>query len=131
MSRFKLSQPHQVDQHVGALIRAKRKAMGMSQTQLAEALGITFQQIQKYERGANRVSASKLYEIAQKLDTPLAAFFAGLDAARSTASGDLTSFLEQPGSHDLIAAFKRLTPTLRSRLITLAKAMADEANTGA
>ena len=78
-------QPHKVDRHVGALIRAKRKALRMSQSELAEALGITFQQIQKYENGANRISSSKLYEIAQKLDTPLAAFFEGLDTSRAKA----------------------------------------------
>jgi transcriptional regulator with XRE-family HTH domain len=119
-------QPHQVDRHVGALIRAKRKAAGMSQNELAEALGITFQQVQKYERGANRVSASKLYEIAQKLNTPLTAFFQGLDTPQDGPAGadDLMSFLDERGSHELMAAFKDLKPTLRSRLIALAKAMA-------
>ena len=121
-------QPHKVDRHVGALIRAKRRALGMSQSELAEALGITFQQIQKYERGSNRVSSSKLYEIAQKLDTPLAAFFEGLDTPRSDAggAGELIDFLEERGSHELMAAFKDLRPALRSRLVALAEALAQE-----
>jgi transcriptional regulator with XRE-family HTH domain len=108
------------------LIRAKRKAAGMSQNELAEALGITFQQIQKYERGANRVSASKLYEIAQKLNMPLTAFFRGLDTRQAGSEGadDLMSFLDERGSHELMAAFKDLKPALRFRLIALAKAMA-------
>jgi transcriptional regulator with XRE-family HTH domain len=121
--------PHHVDQHVGALIRVKRKALGISQTELAVALGITFQQVQKYERGANRVSASKLYEIAQKLDTPLAAFFEGLDDQPVDTGGDkpadVLRFLGERGSQELIAAFTELRPALRSRLVALAEAMAD------
>ncbi len=120
-------QPHHVDRHVGALIRAKRKAMGISQSDLADALGISFQQVQKYERGSNRVSSSKLYEIAQKLNSPLATFFEGLDGPQVEAGaiGEMVSFLDERGSHELMAAFKDLTPTLRSRLVALARAMAE------
>ena len=119
--------PHPVDLHVGALIRARRKALGISQTELAESLGLTFQQVQKYERGANRVSSSKLYEIAQKLDTPLTSFFEGLDTPEGDGplSGDLMNFLQESGSHQLIAAFKTLSPALRRRLVGLAEAMAN------
>ena len=70
--------PHPVDRHVGLRVRMRRKEMGVSQEKLAEALGITFQQVQKYERGANRVSASKLWEIARALETPVAYFYEGL-----------------------------------------------------
>lgn len=119
--------PHHVDRHVGALIRAKRRAIGMSQSELADALGITFQQVQKYERGANRVSSSKLYEIAQKLDMPLTAFFEGLDQPDGGASfsGELIDFLGESGSQDLVLAFRAMNPLLRRRLVALAKAMAD------
>lgn len=125
-------QPHLVDRHVGALIRARRKAQGMSQEELATALGITFQQIQKYERGANRVSASKLYEIGQKLGTPLAAFFDGLDVlqADTDKAAALTTFLDQRSAHELMAAFLVLTPDLRRRLTELAEAMAEDAAKG-
>jgi transcriptional regulator with XRE-family HTH domain len=102
--------------------------MGMSQTELAEALGITFQQIQKYERGANRVSSSKLYEIAQKLNTPLADFFEGLDhpaIGGDTPASGLIDFLGESGSQDLVVAFKAMNPNLRRRLVALAKAMAN------
>lgn len=119
--------PHRVDQHVGALIRVRRRALGFSQTELADALGLTFQQIQKYERGTNRVSASKLYEIAQKLDTPLTAFFEGLETpAEGVLPGqdDVLRFLGQPGSQALIAAFASLRPQLRTRLVALAEALA-------
>ena len=70
--------PNPVDLHVGARIRLRRRMQGVSQEKLADALGLTFQQVQKYERGANRVSASKLYEIAAALRSPVAYFFDGL-----------------------------------------------------
>ena len=70
--------PNPIDLHVGARIRMRRRLLGVSQERLAEALGLTFQQVQKYERGANRVSASKLYEIARTLQTPVTYFFDGL-----------------------------------------------------
>lgn len=70
--------PKPVDTHVGKRIRHRRWMIGMSQGQLAEAVGIKFQQIQKYETGANRVSASRLWDIAEALDVPLGFFFEGL-----------------------------------------------------
>jgi len=70
---------HPVDRHVGERIRARRKEIGISQQALAEKLGLTFQQVQKYERGMNRVSASKLYETAQVLSVSIEWFFLGLD----------------------------------------------------
>src|SRR4029079_10891894 len=70
--------PNPVDLHVGARIRMRRKILGVSQERLADDLGLTFQQVQKYERGANRVSASKLYEIARSLQAPISYFFDGL-----------------------------------------------------
>ncbi len=67
--------PHPVDVHVGARIRFKRKLLGLSQTNLGNALGLTFQQIQKYETGANRISASRLYQTASILEVPITFFF--------------------------------------------------------
>lgn len=75
--------PHPVDTHVGAQLRLARKVRGMSQEALAEKLGITFQQVQKYERGANRISSSKLYEAAQTLGVPINVFFDGLSPTSS------------------------------------------------
>lgn len=66
---------HKVDMHVGKRMRQRRSLLGMSQTALAVAVGITFQQIQKYERGSNRMGSSRLYEIARVLDVPLSYFF--------------------------------------------------------
>ena len=72
--------PHPVDLHVGSVIRARRKALGMTQQELARAIGLTFQQVQKYERGVNRISASKLYDTAVALKTPIHMFFRGVDS---------------------------------------------------
>ena len=120
--------PNPVDLYVGGRIRMRRRTLGVSQEKLAEDLGLTFQQVQKYERGANRVSSSKLYEIAQKLDTPLSSFFEGLDqpAGGESVSGELIDFLGGSGSQDLVSAFKALKPQLQRRLVDLAKAMAEK-----
>lgn len=121
------AQPHHVDLHVGALIRTRRKALGISQSELADSLGLTFQQVQKYERGSNRVSSSKLYEIALKLETPLASFFEGLETpvGEGPSAGGLTDFLNQRGAHELVAAFTVMSPALRRQLVSLAMAMAE------
>ena len=70
--------PNPIDVHVGERVRRRRRALGVSQEQLADKLGLTFQQVQKYERGANRVSASKLYQIAAALQASISYFFEGL-----------------------------------------------------
>ncbi len=72
--------PHPVDIHVGARIRLRRTLLGMSQEKLGDAVGLTFQQIQKYEKGTNRVSASRLYQFGQTLNVPVSFFFDGLDS---------------------------------------------------
>lgn len=71
------NQSNPVDLHVGGRVRMRRKFLGLSQTDLADSLGLTFQQVQKYERGSNRISASKLFEIARTLKVPVAYFFEG------------------------------------------------------
>ncbi|CAN7454667.1 helix-turn-helix transcriptional regulator [Phenylobacterium sp. LjRoot225] len=86
--------PHPVDQQVGLRIRMRRKELGFSQEKLAEALGLTFQQVQKYERAANRVSASKLFEIARALDTSVNYFFDGISTTENP---------ERPTTTDLAA----------------------------
>ena len=76
------------DRHVGARIRERRIMLGLSQQQMADLIGVTYQQAHKYERGINRISAGRLYEIAQVLGVPVSYFFEGLDNQRST---DLTA----------------------------------------
>ncbi|MFN3815445.1 helix-turn-helix domain-containing protein [Brevundimonas sp.] len=85
--------PHLVDRHVGRRVEARRKSLGYSQSQLGAALGLTFQQIQKYEKGANRISASKLWEIAQFFKVEIGYFFDGLTAGETgVAESDTVSF---------------------------------------
>lgn len=79
--------PNRIDVHVGQRVRLRRKQLELSQERLAAALRLTFQQVQKYERGANRISASKLYEIARELKVPVGFFYEGLDDT-STAEGE-------------------------------------------
>jgi transcriptional regulator with XRE-family HTH domain len=82
--------PDPIDVHVGQRIRMQRRTVGMSQEALASALNLTFQQVQKYERGTNRVSASKLYRAAQILGVPVGFFFEGLEADEGAEQPDHT-----------------------------------------
>src|SRR6201981_3857131 len=77
--RQKSDGPNPTDVHVGARVRWRRTLLGMSQEKLGDAIGLTFQQVQKYERGANRVGASRLFELSRVLDVPVAFFFDELD----------------------------------------------------
>src|SRR5579864_4663055 len=127
--------PNPVDLHVGARIRLRRRMQGVSQEKLADALGLTFQQVQKYERGANRVSASKLYEIAAALRAPISYFFDGL----ADPAGD-DGPEARPGDEQSVHAFlmtaeglelARLFPAVprgqvRRRLLDLLRALTDE-----
>lgn len=90
--------PHPVDIHVGSRVRLRRILMGMSQDKVGKALGVTFQQQQKYERGANRISASRLFEMSKILDVPVSFFFDDMpkDVAGETVSGDpLAKFVKR------------------------------------
>ena len=113
----------------------RRKMLGVSQERLAEALGLTFQQVQKYERGANRISASKLYEIARFLSAPISYFFEGLgDPAAGGAPGHddaseqhVHGFLMTSEGLELAAAFPRIGRSrLRRRLLDLVRSLAEE-----
>ena len=118
-----------VDVAVGARIRLLRKVRGLSQQALAEAAGVTFQQIQKYERGANRVSASKLWEIAAALKTPVGYFYDGLgDQEAAAAQRDAAQeFMLSTEGAELMAAFPRITePAIRRKIVELVRVVADE-----
>ena len=99
--------PDAIDVAVGARIRVRRRWLGWSQTQLAEALGITFQQVQKYEKGANRVSASMLVKAAKALDVSVAALV-GEDGA-APVEVIIYAQLGTPGAADLLAAFAKIS----------------------
>ena len=127
--------PHPIDRHVGLRIRMRRKEMSFSQEKLAEALGLTFQQVQKYERGANRVSASKLYEIARFLNAPVSYFFEGLADPTSNDPGDqgdgpeqfVHDFLMTPEGLELAATFPKIRKgRIRRRVLELVRTLADE-----
>src|SRR5579863_9075097 len=89
-----MKSPNPIDRHVGARLRMRRLMVGLSQSKLAEALEVTFQQIQKYEKGANRIGASRLQQLARVLEVPPSFFF---DGAPSSASPGL-GFHEDPGN---------------------------------
>lgn len=129
--------PNPVDLHVGTRVRMRRKILGISQEKLAEELGLTFQQVQKYERGANRVSASKLYEIARALSAPVAYFFDGLSdptlpqpfgVAESGSDQFVHEFLMTPEGLELAILFPKIPRgRLRRRLLELVRAMGEPA----
>jgi transcriptional regulator with XRE-family HTH domain len=124
--------PDPIDRHVGLRIRLRRKELGVSQEKLAEAIGVTFQQVQKYERAANRISASKLWETARALKTSVGYFYEGLPAldAPSGASG-LDEFLLSTEGVELIRWFPRIPqPRVRRQILDLVRTMAAEADAG-
>ena len=115
--------PDPVDVHVGRRIRLRRGMMGISQTQLAEKVGLTFQAIQKYERGENRVSASRLYQFAQILDVPVSYFFDELPSTRGAAAHPPDWLdLSQQEIHEILRAFSSIRhQRLRRSLIRAVK----------
>jgi transcriptional regulator with XRE-family HTH domain len=133
---------HPVDVHVGKRIRHRRWLLGMTQQQLAEQVGIKFQQIQKYETGANRVSASRLYDIADTLGVPVSFFFEGLpsaaaamaavtdEQARSDAAQGRTAASDLMGDReamDLVRTYYAIPENQRRRLFDLARVLSDVA----
>ena len=98
--------PNPIDRTVGQNIRFQRLQKGMSQEALAGRLGITFQQVQKYEKGANRASASRLVQIASVLRIGVMPLFDGVNAAKGSADSTLTDLLKQPKAMELLEAFE-------------------------
>jgi transcriptional regulator with XRE-family HTH domain len=132
--------PSPIDVHVGSRIRLRRTLLGMSQERLGEALGLTFQQVQKYERGVNRVGASRLFDLSRVLDVPISFFFDDLPDSlansldppmnrrvggfteRSEGFGDDT--LSRRETLELVRAYYRITdPAVRKRVFELIKSM--------
>jgi transcriptional regulator with XRE-family HTH domain len=130
--------PDPIDMFVGRRVRAMRKERRISQTELGRRIGVSFQQVQKYERGANRVSASKLYEIAKTLQVPVSFFFDGLadpmsgaevDDATQHAEKVVQEFLTTPEGLELAEVFPRIgRGRVRRQVLDLVRAMADEAS---
>jgi transcriptional regulator with XRE-family HTH domain len=124
--------PNPVDLHVGARVRMRRKLLGVSQEKLADALGLTFQQVQKYERGTNRISASKLFEIGRFLQAPVSYFFDGVGPASPESLTDNPSeqsmheFLMTPEGVELASLLPRLAPKYRRRVLELVRTLAED-----
>ena len=120
---------HPVDVHVGKRVRHRRWMVGMTQQQLAEKVGIKFQQIQKYETGMNRVSASRLWDIAEALSVPVAFFFEGLAAteAEGAASNVPGDILADKEALELVRSYYAIPENQRRRLFDLARVLSDAA----
>jgi transcriptional regulator with XRE-family HTH domain len=121
---------HPVDVHVGKRIRHRRWLVGMTQQQLAERVGIKFQQIQKYETGANRVSASRLWDIADSLDVPVSFFFEGIETESGDAPVNETIPADIMGDKealDLVRSYYAIPENQRRRLFELARVLSDVA----
>jgi transcriptional regulator with XRE-family HTH domain len=121
--------PNPADVHVGARVRLRRTMLGMSQEKLGEALGLTFQQVQKYERGANRVGASRLWEMSRVLDVPVSYFFEELDGEPGTTGGAAAEPELDPMTKretlELVRAYYKISdPAVRRRIFELTKALA-------
>jgi len=132
--------PSPIDVHVGSRIRLRRTLLGMSQERLGEALGLTFQQVQKYERGVNRVGASRLFDLSRVLDVPISFFFDDMpdnlaNSLGAPMSRRATGFSEMPDGFgddtlsrretlELVRAYYRITdPAVRKRVFDLIKSM--------
>jgi transcriptional regulator with XRE-family HTH domain len=131
--------PNPIDRHVGSRVRMRRILLGMSQEKLGEALGLTFQQIQKYEKGTNRIGASRLQQISTTLNVPPSFFFDGAPSLEDAATGPVGAVAEPPGSSyvlDFIStaeglhlnkAFVRIHDAkVRRRIIDLVTSIAGE-----
>jgi transcriptional regulator with XRE-family HTH domain len=120
--------PNPVDVHVGGRIRMRRLLLGMNQETLANALGLTFQQVQKYEGGANRVSASRLSEMAQILGVPISYFFSDIESEDGEASPEEREWREQlqrPETIEFIRLYYAIAnPHVRRQFLEMAKALA-------
>jgi transcriptional regulator with XRE-family HTH domain len=125
--------PNPIDKHVGARVRMRRVLVGLSQEKLGDALGITFQQIQKYEKGTNRIGASRLQEASKILGVPVNFFFEGAQVdtemmsgfAEGDANGYVADFASSAEGAQLISAFLKIKePKLRKKIVDLIMAMA-------
>jgi transcriptional regulator with XRE-family HTH domain len=131
-------QPSSIDAHVGSRVRLRRMLIGMSQEKLGELLGLTFQQVQKYEKGANRIGASRLFEISKILNVPVQYFFEDLpNAAGAQANGYgmsepdrepfVMDFVSSTEGLQLIRSYTKVTdPRVRKRILELVKSLGGE-----
>ncbi len=134
------SQPNPVDVHVGSRVRLRRTLLGMSQEKLGKAVSLTFQQIQKYERGANRIGSSRLYQLAKILDVPISFFFDGIEERLGRDGTGVSEGEQEPYESDqlsrretlkLVRAYYRIAdPAVRKKIFVLVKAVSRPARVG-
>ena len=126
--------PHPVDAHVGARVRLRRMVIGMSQDKLGELLGLTFQQVQKYEKGVNRIGASRVFELSRILDVPIQYFFEDFDSATNQSYGfaeaksddNVMQLLRSPEGVELCRYFADIKdPKVRKRVLDLVRTLAE------
>src|SRR5215213_3305537 len=139
--RPKTETPNPTDVRVGARLRLRRNMLGLTQEKLGEAIGVTFQQVQKYERGANRIGASRLHELSRILDVPVTFFFEDTDPVRAPAMGGFAELpaeafesdpLRKRETVELVQAYFSIEDAaVRRRLLDLAKALAAGGEAGA
>ena len=119
---------HPVDVHVGKRVRHRRWMVGMTQQQLGDKVGIKFQQIQKYETGMNRISASRLWDISEALNVSVGFFFEGLDGEQSDAAESVPSdILADKEALELVRSYYAIPEMQRRRLFELARVLSDVA----
>jgi transcriptional regulator with XRE-family HTH domain len=128
--------PHPIDVHVGSRLRLRRTMLRISQDKLAAELGLTFQQVQKYERAANRISASRLYQLCRILKVPISFFFEGIEAEggrfgkKAAQAAPEQDPLRQPDTIELVEAYYRISsPRVRGRFLELVRASAGNETT--
>jgi transcriptional regulator with XRE-family HTH domain len=126
-----MSEPNFVDVHVGSRLRLRRVLVNMSQEALGDAVGVSFQQVQKYESGANRISASRLFQLAGELGVEVSYFFEGLSlpspqaAQKSIDDAKVTSLLSSKDGIELASAWSDIgEPTVRRQMLELMRALA-------
>ena len=119
--------PRSVDVHVGQRIRQRRWMLGVTQQQLADRVGIKFQQVQKYETGANRVSSSRLWDIAAVLQVPVAFFFEGLEGQAPDTGEARGDILTDKEAMELVRSYYAIPEAQRRRLFDLARVLSDAA----
>ena len=128
--------PNPIDVHVGGRVRLRRTLLGLSQEKLGEAIGLTFQQVQKYERGANRIGASRLFDLSRVLDVPVGYFFDDMsDDVAARSPRQIRGLVEEPEAYEpdpmakretleLVRAYYKIRdPRVRKRLFEMTKAL--------
>ena len=122
-----IKQPDPIDVHVGGRVRARRKMLGLSQTQLGNGLGVSFQQVQKYERGANRIGASRLFKISKALDVQVGYFFEGAEKKLPGYTKEMGDVGAREETQELVKVYYEIEdPRIRIKVLGLVRLLANK-----